>query len=218
MYIYLFHVRCARTLSTSFSLSLTCFHLCDKWLLGLWELPLETSKNQKNIDERSQFAHTIPSFIFFFLLLLRCAACCRSFVGLERRTSLRSNFYSVLNMFDLNISFGIYALRHLFCRFARLVLLATIRDVLTFHHWAAENRLSPIEVIERFLIGFSSSFSSLNSIEVQLFPIHFNSSCFGDPFIYLFFSGLSLFSSFFLPNRLIADWHTIGRSTIYGAG
>lgn len=37
---------------------------------------------------------------------------------------------------------------------AAAVVLAAIRDVLTFHQWADENRLSPIEVIERFLIGF----------------------------------------------------------------
>lgn len=134
------------------------FHLCDKWLLGLWELPLETSKNQKNIDEYLLVHMQRFHSSFFFLFLSRS---CTAVARLPRtRTCLRSNFYLVLNMFDLNISFGIccgvFLLRCCYC--GDLVSLATIRDVLTFHQWAAENRLSPIEVIERFLIGFSSFF------------------------------------------------------------
>lgn len=71
------------------------FHLCDKWPLGLWELPLETSKNQKNIDER-----TLRFAFWLFLSFV--------FTLAPTRTALRSNFYLVLNMFDLNVWIGSY--------------------------------------------------------------------------------------------------------------
>lgn len=54
-----------------------------------------------------------------------------------------------------------------------------------------------------WLVFLQCVFSHIVSIsEVQLFPIHFNSCCFR--------------CIFFLQTKLIADWHTIGRSTIYG--